>query len=304
MATKPSKKKPAKKPAKQPPTGGDPMRDLQKLLQKQDFNSMAEIEAFMKKISKGPIPIFEPEGDEENAEDLIYQAMELEGEAQRELIMEALDLDPDCIAAYHLLGLLEVHPAIALAFYERGLTIGADRFETEEYMERSKGHFWGLTETRPFMQCLQGAADCEFFLGRIPDAMAAWHLMLELNPNDNQGIRYNLMLCLAGMCGHEEYEKLHKAYSDDASAAAAFNHVLYLFTKHGAGPQAAQALHAARACNKYVVPLLLKDEPPEYRASGFAIGSKEEAIAYMDKGQLVWSSVPGAKEWLKGVAGK
>lgn len=286
------------------PTGSNPMRDLHKLMEKQQFGSKEQIEAFLTQLSKGPIPEFEPENDKEEAEELVYEAMELEGEAQKELIMEALDLDPDCIAAYHVLGDAEIHPAIALAFFERGIGIGAERFQSEEYLKQNMGHFWGLTETRPFMRCLQGAADSYFYLGRMIESMAIWTLMLELNPHDNQGIRYDLMLSHAGLRDHDGFEKLDKQFEDDASAAAYFNRVLNLFTKHGPGPQALQALQIARTKNKHVVSMLLKKDPPPIRISGYTLGSEEEAIAYMDKAHLVWSGVPGAMDWLKRVAGK
>lgn len=306
MAKKPSSKSnaSASKAGNNIPPGLGAMHDLHKLLEKQQFGSMAEIEAFMEQVSKGPIPKLEPENEKEEAEDLVYEAMDLEGDEQKNLIMEALDLDPDCIAAYHVLGDAEISPAIALAFFERGIVIGAERFQSEEYLKENKGHFWGLTETRPFMRCLQGAADCQFFLGRVFEAMAIWTLMLELNPNDNQGVRYNLMLSLAGFGDHEQFEQLNKQFSDDASAAAHFNRVLNLFTKHGPGPQALQALQVARSKNKFVVPLLLKSDLPPYGVSGYTLGSEEEAIAYMDKAHMVWSGVPGAKDWLKRVAGK
>jgi|GEM_PF-4159572 len=154
------------------------------------------------------------------------------------------------------------------------------------------------------MQCLQGAADSHFFLGRTFEAMACWTLMLELDPDDNQGIRYDLMLCLASFGDHKGYQELEKQFNDDASAAAAFNRVLHLFAAEGPGPKALQALQVARSANKFVVPLLLKSEPPLYRVSGYALGSEEEAISYLDKAHMVWSVVPDAKDRLKKVAAK
>jgi len=308
MATKLPKKKSAthrtsKQPTQPPVPPGNPMRDLHKLMEKQQFGSMEEIEAFMQKYTKEPIPEFEPETEEEQAEELAYDALQLDGEEARDLLMEALTLDPDCILAYYALGAAETHPAIALAFFERGVILGMTRFHTEEYLKENKGHFWGIHETRPFMQCLQGAADCQFALGRVFEAIAVWNLMLELNTNDNQGVRYDLMLCLAGFGDTESFEELEKEYKDDVSAAAAFNRVLYLFKSQGPGPQTLQALQAARTRNKHVVPLLLKQDPELYAVEGYTLGSKEEAMSYLDKAHLVWSGVPGAKEWLKRVAG-
>lgn len=280
------------------------MRDLHKLLAKQDFQTKEEIEAFMQKISQGPIPEFEPENDEELAEEMVHEAMSLGPAEQRELIMEALDLDPDCIAAYALLGWEEGHPAIALAFYERGVSIGAEKFLSEEFLAQHKGHFWGFTETRPFMRCLKGIADSHFFLGRVPEAVGIWEQLLELNPSDNQGVRYDLMLVLAGMRIHDEFEKLEKQFNDDVASATYFNRVLYHFTKNGAGPKAQQALDEAVKANPHVVPLLLQRDPKLRIAPAFMLGSEEEAHSYMDKAHHIWWGVPGALDWLKKVAGK
>jgi len=115
---------PKKQPGKQQGPEGNPIRDLHKLMEKQQFGSMEEMVAFTQKISQAPIPAFKAENEKEEAEELAIEALELNGEAQKELLLEALDLDPDCILAYHVLGAAEISPAIALAFYERGTAIG------------------------------------------------------------------------------------------------------------------------------------------------------------------------------------
>ncbi len=191
-----------------------------------------------------------------------------------------------------------------MAYFERGIVIGAERFQNEEFLKQNKGHFWGLTETRPFMRCLQGAADSQFFLGRVMEAMGIWTFMLDLNPNDNQGIRYDLMPSLGGLRDHDRFEELDQQFADDVSAAVYFNRALNLFTKHSGGPQALRALQLARTKNKFVVPMLLKADMPAYRVAGYSLGTEEEAISYLDKAHMVWSGLPGAKDWLKQVAGK
>jgi len=305
MATKVPKKKASKQATHKTARGaGDPMRDLHKLLEKQNFQTMEEMEAFMQKVSKGPIPEFTPDNNKDLAEELVREAMGMDPDEEKEAIMEALDLDPDCILAYVALGQAEVHPAIALAFFERGISIGAAQFLTDPYLSETKGHFWGFIETRPFMRCMQGAADSSFYLGRVVEAVATWTKMLELNPNDNQGVRYDLMLSLAGMHAHKEFEELEKQFEDDGAGAAYFNRALYRFTKEGAGPQVQQALVKAMKANPHVVPILLQRAPDLPMVGSYMLGSKEEAYTYLNKAHMVWWGVPGAMDWLKKAVGK
>ncbi len=53
----PPKPKPGSKTAPAGiPTGSNPTLDLHKLMEKQQFGSLAEVEAFKQKVSKAPIP--------------------------------------------------------------------------------------------------------------------------------------------------------------------------------------------------------------------------------------------------------
>jgi len=66
----------------------------------------------------------------------------------------------------------------------------------EEYSRENKGHFWAMIETRPFMRAMgalaESLADNEYHLD---EAIAVHEEMLDLNPSDNQGIRYGLLGC-------------------------------------------------------------------------------------------------------------
>ncbi len=275
------------------------MHDLHKLLAKQKFESMEDVEAFMKEVSKGPIPQFEPEGDKERAEQMAYEAMQLDDDDARDMLDEALILDPDCIMAFAGLGALEPNPAIALALYERGIAIGSDTYFADDYLKEHTGHFWLIHETRPFMECLKGIAESNFYLGRPVQAMTTWMHMLELNPNDNQGIRFDLMAVLAGFADQEEFPKLDQQFKDDAAAATRFNRALHAFTTKGAGPHAQKLLNEAIKTNKHVVPLLLQRDPELHKPGGYMLGSKEEALSYLATAHMIWWGAPGGIDWLK-----
>ena len=59
-------------------------------------------------------------------------------------------------------------------------------------MGEEVGHFWGITETRPFMRATHGLADALHDAGQTREAIAQYQELLRLNPNDNQGVRDQL----------------------------------------------------------------------------------------------------------------
>ena len=117
-------------------------------------------------------------------------------------------MSPDCADAYVLLAEDDARSVgRAKSYFEQGMAAGeralGDKFD--EYV----GHFWGVTETRPYMRTRRGLASCLWSMGDTDAAVEHYHEMLRLNPNDNQGIRYELLYCLlekkdeAGVEGNE-----------------------------------------------------------------------------------------------------
>ena len=106
---------------------------------------------------------------------------------------ETLRLDPGHADAWVHLGNIrfeEGRVTEALAFYERGQAAAEAR--TIGDPAHYPGLFWGDVRSRPFMRALNGRARCLWRLGRRDEARQVFAWMLELNPNDNQGIRFLL----------------------------------------------------------------------------------------------------------------
>jgi len=106
---------------------------------------------------------------------------------------EALRIDPGHADAWVHLGnrrFDEGRVAEALAHYERGQAAAEAR--TVGDPARYPGLFWGDVDSRPFMRALHGRALCLWRLGQRDDARQVFAWMLELNPNDNQGVRFLL----------------------------------------------------------------------------------------------------------------
>lgn len=298
MAKKANRPKKVAKEQKTAPSGMGAMHDLQKLLAKQDFKNEDEINAFLEKYMSEPVPEFEPETDAEIAEELAISAYSLSRAKGKKVVEEALDLDPECMVALEYLGDMEEHPSIAAAFYDRVITIGEERFfgkpeDAEKYM----GRCWGFHETRPYMRCLQKLADRLFNTGRLDSAVAIWHHLLDLNPMDNQGVRYPFSLFMA-VTSPKDFQRIDKQFEEEESTFMLFNRTLASFFSVGPGPATSKLLKQAMAKNQHIVPLLLETEQPMEMASSYSPGSYEEALEYVYYGWLAWSAPAGAKEWL------
>jgi tetratricopeptide (TPR) repeat protein len=110
------------------------------------------------------------------------------------------------------------------------LALGAEGFE--EYA----GHFWGFLETRPYMRARAGLAIALMKLGEEDAAIDHFRAMLELNPNDNQGVRYLLLGCLLRRDDAAAVKKLLAAYEDEWSAYWLYTRALVAF-QDGQGAQ-------------------------------------------------------------------
>jgi tetratricopeptide (TPR) repeat protein len=274
--------------------------DFHRLLDAQDFESEEDLKKFMDGLVGQKIPEFPKEilTNEEKAKNLVFEAYEADDDESTEKIHEALVLDPDCIEAYEYLAITEVSPLFASPYYEKGISIGRKRFGGE-YLKEKKGMFWGIHETRPFMRCMFGYAECLHVVGRVEESVAVLEELIELNPNDNQGVRESLLLYLIELDDREKYMRYSKMYEDDISAFMLFNHALFAFMTEGPSNNTNDRLKKAVKSNKHVAQLLGSAKIESKLPETYRLGSKEEAVIYASVASQVWQNTQGALLWLK-----
>jgi tetratricopeptide (TPR) repeat protein len=237
-----------------------------------------------------------------DAQELMYRAWEAPTRAEeRRLAQQALALWPDCADAYNLFAQrARSHTEqrrlymLALAAGERALGPGA--------FERHRSHFWGLLESRPYMRARQGLAYVLAELGERPDAIANAWAMLDLNPMDNQGMRYPLANWLLAERDAAGLDRLFALFPDEGSAALAYPKALHLFRQEGASRSATKALRYALKVNAFVPAYLLSEKVlpktlPEY----IGMGDEREAEAYAVEGKALWDATADALAWLTAV---
>jgi tetratricopeptide (TPR) repeat protein len=236
----------------------------------------------------------------EQAHDLLYAAWDTPDPAKRiQMAKAALELYPDSVDAYNILA---EHAAANLKetayFYRQGILAG-ERDLGEDFFRENHGHFWGYMPTRPYMRAKKGYAETCSLMENLSEAIKHYNELLELNPNDNQGIRDLLLLAYIEL---EEWTKaadLIKRYDEDHSASFNYNRLLTEYGQHGLSTNMKSLLKQAVKQNPYVHKYLLgKKKIPCNSPDYIGYGDDREAIVYAQNHHHFWQSKPELLRWL------
>ena len=237
--------------------------------------------------------------DEERARNLIYDALQSDGKQRYKFAEEALNLNPNCVDAYVILAEKTKSLEEAILLFEKGLQAGEQDLG-KDFFKENKGYFWGLVETRPFMRAKLHYAEALSHLGKIDQAARQYEELLELNPMDNQGVRYSLFVAYMDLGDLAKAQAILEQY-EEPTAQFFYNRLLLELSEHGFSAKAGMLLKGAKKENKYVIPYLTgKKRLPAYPPDYFGFGDENEAIVYADMHLHLWRKIDGLREWLKG----
>lgn len=242
---------------------------------------------------------FTPETPLEKAQDLCYQAFDTRGRRRLQLARKAIETCPDCADACVILAERTSDLEKGRDLYAKGVEVGK-RALGEERFKEDAGHFWGMTDTRPYMRARFGLAQCLDVLGQTDEAVGHYQALLRLNPGDNQGVRFILVPKLIELGHDEAATKILDQYGDSPMAAPLYTRALLAFRAEGDTPAARASLRWARQANLHVAEYLLPDgEIPPDLPSAYSLGSEEEAVICAAELHEAWDVTPGAIEWLE-----
>ncbi len=215
------------------------MKGIQKLLASKNFQSTEELKKYLNDqlVGKSLSDLSalmdhnnEPKTDLERAESLIDS---LKGnESPSEIIRtakQALKISQECLGAWLELGIHENDHDKALELFEQGIQHGRVRFADLIATLDGQNGLWGWVEARDFMRLLQQRAIVLELLGKVEDAIVAYQEMMVLNPNDNQGIRGDLLRDLMICRRIDDSRALLNRYPDDFLVDFVYGRVLIGF---------------------------------------------------------------------------
>jgi tetratricopeptide (TPR) repeat protein len=276
-------------------------RQIQRLIERSGLRDPAEINRLLAGhvLDRGS-----EHGDEcnagERAQDLAFKAMEATdaGEAL-ELCSRALELDPDCVDARVTIGRLRARtPGMLVNALQDAIEAG-ERSLGDTFFSENRGHFWGMVETRPYMRARYDLALLLLKLGQSKEAIQHMEALLDLNPNDNQGVRDTLLACYLEADDRAGAERLIEQFEDDSSAVFRWGRALARFL---AGDlRAAQAARAeAREANAFVEPCLTgRKRLPAQLPDHYSPGHESEAWHCAHVLHEAWAAHAEALAWLR-----
>lgn len=241
----------------------------------------------------------------ERAQGFIYDAWEASTARMRiSLAHKALAASPLCADAYSLLAEEVARtPEEVREYYALGVEAGERALGPKAFKELA-GEFWGWLETRPYMRARAGLAQALMEQGEEDAAIAHLQALLALNPNDNQGLRYDLLACLLRRNDGPALAKLLADYEDEGSPFWLYTRALLAFRERGANDPKAKALaRKGVAGNAHVAAILAGTETPvEMGELGYTVGGPDEASYYLTECGDAWRQTTGAVAWLTQLA--
>jgi tetratricopeptide (TPR) repeat protein len=235
----------------------------------------------------------------DRAQDLCYRAFDARGRLRVKLARQALATSADCADAYVILAERSHSPDETARLYEQGVAageraLGTARFETKDMP------FWGDVSTRGYMRALLGLAQCRRAEARLAEATAMYRRMLELNPLDNQAVRWLLVGLLLEAGDDAGAGEILERFAEDDMATMAYARALLTFRAEGDCTASRRLLREAIRANPHVPSLVIKTLPRASNLpSSFSLGSEDEAAICAHEIAIAWEKTDGALTWLR-----
>ena len=235
----------------------------------------------------------------EEARDLLELAYEQRSaEDAHRYATEAFQLDPKQADALSILSSTTPSLLEQVKYKEAEVELRRQAINPK-ILDQLSGQLWLEHSARPYLQSLLQLAENYRSVNRREDAMRTLNEIMQLNENDNQGVRETLLKWFLDWREPEEAWEL-TTRRDDGLITTQFTHVLLLFRKEGNTPLARKTLSQARKSNKHVTAYLLGDVVlMEVMDDVIEFGGRNEAQLYAQHFRVHWVNTPGALDWLR-----
>ncbi|CAH0345440.1 SEC-C metal-binding domain-containing protein [Bacillus sp. CECT 9360] len=277
-------------------------RDLLKMEREigdRDFESIDELNEFMNAQLNNQKQPQKKLSNKETAQELLFDAFEASGNERKQLAKKALKLYPNSPDAYNILAEYEKDPKERQKLYLKGMEAGEKELG-QAFFSENKGHFWGIVSTRPYMRLKFNYGLLLHDNGKLEEAIVQYEELLELNPMDNQGVRYELFVAYVEKGMLQKAESLLKQFDEGITANGTFNKLLIEYLKKGPSQKAKKLLKQAKDKNPYVIDYLTrKKKLPRSTPATYGLGDESEAIIYAEQHLHIWTENMELVEWLK-----
>jgi tetratricopeptide (TPR) repeat protein len=159
---------------------------------------------------------------------------------------------------------------------------------------------WVIASNRPALRGLMRAVQWHLARKERSRAVGLAELLLELNREDNHGMRFMLMNEYLREGSDRKALALAEQYPNDLAPETRFGAVLALVRLHRM-QDAEHVLSSARTdlpkTAQYLLPARIRR--PRILRDRIEVGGDDQAWLYRDEMRAVWQQTPGALEWLR-----
>lgn len=160
---------------------------------------------------------------------------------------------------------------------------------------------WGIMDNRPALRIIGFLADSMEMLDENQTALEMREWLLRLNPNDNQGMRSEVVNAYLKLDRNEDAVALCECYPEDFDVSISFGHALALFRLGREDAADIQLIKAIKQSPRIPNALLRKrmKQPKNLHPGYVSLGGDDEAWEYRLAARELWLATSGAMAWLK-----
>ncbi|MGH2612720.1 MAG: tetratricopeptide repeat protein [Rhabdochlamydiaceae bacterium] len=193
----------------------------------------------------------------------------------------------------------------SIELLQRGLLRSSELFP-EGFILGKSNLPWAVMENRPFLRMYSSLGFRLLDRAETEQATRILEDILEMNPEDNQGLREVLCSCYFKVGDVQSVLDLCSKYADDTTPAILFGRVLALFKTGRIDKAREEMRQAVRYGGNVALEIMakkhvkIKNTDIEY----YEAGSKKEASLYWNDFGKYWYEVAGAVEFVRNEARK
>ncbi len=236
------------------------------------------------------------------AKELVKEARMTKGLERIGLVRMAIEINPDCMEAYLILGDEERDSSDQVNLYRKAVDAGRRRLGSDFFLQ-NEGNFWQFGESRSFLIVVKTLADKLVEQYSYDEAVSYYYQLLKLDVSDNQDVRYSLFRLLIIIDRYREARKLLDTYQELTDLRWLYNDLLLSYLEQGTTKEVRMKAHRAITQSEPVCQLLL--EPISLIEAHVDIDENEtdleltKAVNYINDHLDLWSSQPEILEWLR-----
>ena len=244
----------------------------------------------------------------ETADDFLELAEEADNQKKAlKYAKQALKLEPDNIDAQTAVAVNSASTVEATVEKLKAVYTSATEQIKEQglLVDDNIGHFWLITETRPYMRLLDTYADTLYNCGKMKLAAKILAEMIRLCESDNLGARYTLMHIYCHLEDEKSAQELAKKFPDDDSVQMLLP-LSMLYYRLDDLKKAASYLRKIKSTNEDAVDFFtgiingnLDDfiDEDEQSPFGYRPYTMDEMLVEFEQHKMMYLSVPAYFDW-------